>query len=249
MAGHSHWANIKYKKAARDAKRGKAWSKCARAIIVAAKAGGGDPAQNLTLRYAIDDAKAVNMPRDTIENAIKKGTGDLEGVVYESALYEGYGPAGVAVMMEILTDNRNRTAGEIRKIFERCGGNLGSTGCVAYLFASKGQVFVAKSGAEEEKVMETALEAGAEDVTDEGETWQVLSEPADFIAVRDALEAAGFTLESSGINMIPSTSVQVTGHDAEKVLRLMEGLEDHDDVQKVHANFDISDEELAKLDS
>ncbi|MCC6682900.1 MAG: YebC/PmpR family DNA-binding transcriptional regulator [Phycisphaeraceae bacterium] len=249
MAGHSHWANIKYKKAARDAKRGKAWSKCARAIIVAARTGGGDPAQNITLRYAIDDAKAVNMPRDTIENAIKKGTGDLEGVVYESTLYEGYGPAGVAVMMEILTDNRNRTAGEIRKIFERCGGNLGSTGCVAYLFSSKGQVFVAKSGAEEEKVMETALEAGAEDVTDEGETWQVLSEPTDFIAVRDALKAAGFTMESSGINMIPATTVQLDSHDAQKVLKLVEALEDHDDVQKVHANFDIPDDVLASLES
>jgi len=248
MAGHSHWANIKHKKAARDAKRGKAWSKCARAIIVAARNGGGDPAMNLTLRYAIDDAKAVNMPKDTIENAIKKGTGDLEGVTYESIVYEGYGPAGVAVMMEILTDNRNRTAGEIRKIFERGGGNLGTSGCVAYIFSAKGQVFLAKAGAEEERVMETALDAGAEDVVDDGESWQVLTAPGSFLPVREALEGAGFTVESAELTMLPSTTVQIAGDDAARVLKLMEALEDHDDVQKVHANFDIPDEVMATLE-
>ena len=197
MAGHSKWANIKHRKARQDAKRGSLWSKCSRAVIVAAKNGGGDPAMNLTLRYAIDEARAANMPKDTIENAIKKGTGELDGANYESVVYEGYGPNGVALMLDIMTDNRNRTAGEIRKIFEKGGGNLGTTGCVAYIFQLNGQIFVAKNNAEEESLLQTVLEAGAEDVRDDGESWQILCEPRDFIAVRKAIETAGIAVESA----------------------------------------------------
>ena len=248
MAGHSKWANIKHKKARMDAKRGKAWSKCSKAIMVAAKNGGGDPASNLTLRYAIDDAKAENMPKDTIEKAIAKGSGEAGGADYESIIYEGYGPAGVAVMLEILTDNRNRTAPEVRKLFEKGGGNLGATGCVSYLFQSKGQIFISKDGADEEAVMAAALEAGAEDVADVGEAWEVLCEPTDFIAVREALEAARFTVESAERTMLPSTTVECRGSDAEKVIRLVDTLEDHDDIQKVYANYEVPDEEMAALE-
>jgi len=247
MAGHSRWANIKHKKAKSDAKKGKLWSKCARAIIIAARNGGGDPAANLTLRYAIDDAKAANMPKDTIANAIKKGTGELAGESYESVMYEGYGPGGVAIMLEILTDNRNRTAPEIRKLFEKVGGNLGSTGCVAYNFQQRGQIFVSKQAADEDTLTAAALEGGAEDITDEGESWQVLCEVADFLPTRQAIEAAGIAIESAQITMIPATTITCTGRDAEKLLNLIEALEDHDDVQKVHANFDIPEEELAAL--
>ena len=242
MAGHSKWANIKHKKARMDAKRGKAWSKCSKAIMVAAKNGGGDPAANLALRYAIDEAKAVNMPKDTIENAIKKGTGEAGGANFESMVYEGYGPGGVAIMLDILTDNRNRTAPEIRKLFEKGGGNLGATGCVSYLFQSKGQLFVNKQGADEDTVMTAALEAGAEDVVDQEEAWEVLTDPSAFLPVREALEAAGLTIESAELTMIPDTTVELAGDDAEKVVRLVDALEDHDDVQKVFANFEVPDE-------
>ncbi|MEM9252654.1 MAG: YebC/PmpR family DNA-binding transcriptional regulator [Planctomycetota bacterium] len=248
MAGHSKWANIKHRKGRQDAKRSKMWSKCSRAIMVAVKHGGADPDSNLTLRYAIDDAKAENMPKDTIANAIKKASGDADGVNYEEIVYEGYGPAGVAIMLDILTDNRNRTASDLRKVFEKGGGNLGATGCVSYLFTAKGQVFVAKSEqATEEAVMEAALDAGAEDVTDADEVWEVTTEPTDLGPVRDALTAAGLTVESAKLAMIPSTTVELTGKDAAKTLRLIENLEDHDDVQKVHANFDVPEEELAAL--
>ena len=247
MAGHSKWANIKHRKARQDAKRGSQWSKCARAIIVAAKNGGGDPTVNLTLRYAVEEAKAANMPKDTIANAIKKGSGELDGVSYEAIVYEGYGPNGVAVMLDILTDNRNRTAGEIRKILERCGGNLGASGCVAFAFHRKGQIFVAKASADEDRIMESALEAGADDVTDEGDSWQILSDPSDFLATREAVEAAGFEVESARITQVPDNTVTCTGNDARKVINLLEALEDHDDVQKVYANFDIPDEEMAAL--
>jgi len=249
MSGHSKWANIKHKKARNDAVRGKVWSKCARAIIVAAKNGGGDPTANLTLRYAVDEAKAANMPKDTIENAIKKGAGELGSESYESILYEGYGPGGVAIMLDILTDNRNRTAPEIRIIFEKHGGNLGATGCVAYNFNAKGEVFVSKKAADEDAITAAVLEAGADDIVDDGESWQILSEPRDFIAVRQALEGAGFAVESAGISMIPSNTVVCTGKDAKRVLTLVGLLEDHDDVQKVHANFEIPDEELASLEN
>jgi YebC/PmpR family DNA-binding regulatory protein len=248
MAGHSKWANIKHRKGRQDAKRSKMWSKCSRAIMVAVKHGGADPDANLTLRYAIDDAKAENMPKDTIANAIKKASGDADGVAYEEIVYEGYGPAGVAIMLDILTDNRNRTASDLRKVFEKGGGNLGATGCVGYLFTAKGQVFVEKQGTTEERVMEAALEAGAEDVADADEVWEITTEPTDLRPVREALEAAGLAVASAKLAMIPSTTVEVTGRDAEKTLRLIEQLEDHDDVQKVHSNFDVSDEELAALD-
>ncbi len=247
MAGHSKWANIKHRKGRQDAKRSKIWSKCSRAIIVAAKMGGPDPDANLALRYAIDEAKSQNMPKDTIEKAIAKGSGKTEGDNYESVVYEGYGAGGVAIMLDCLTDNKNRTVPELRKIFEKHGGNLGASGCVAYNFQSKGQLFVAKQGADEEKLMSVALEAGAEDIADADESWEVTCEPSDYLAVREAIETAGFSIESAGVTMIPQTTVSCTGKDAEKVMRLIEALEDHDDVQKVHANFDIPDEELQAL--
>ncbi len=247
MAGHSKWANIKHRKGRQDARRSKIWSKCSRAIIVAAKMGTPDPDTNLTLRYAIDEAKSENMPKDTIEKAIAKGSGKQDGVNYESVIYEGYGPAGVAVLLDCLTDNKNRTVPEVRKIFEKGGGNLGASGCVAYNFKSKGQLFIAKADADEEAVMNTALEAGAEDFQDNGEVWEILCEPTDYIAVRTALEAGGVGIESAGVTMIPETTVECTGKDARKILKLIEALEDHDDVQKVHANFDISDEEMEAM--
>jgi len=248
MAGHSKWANIKHRKGRQDAKRSKLWSKCSRAIIVAAKAGGADPDANLNLRYAIDEAKAQNMPKDTIENAIKKGTGDLEGVTYESAIYEGYGPAGVAVMLDCLTDNKNRTVPELRRLFEKHGGNLGESGCVAFNFDQKGQIFIGKDGVEEEQLMDAALEAGADDVQDADQSWEVLCAPSGFVKLRNALAQAGYTFESATIAMIPNNTVQVTGKDAQKVMNFVETIEDHDDVQHLHANFDIPEEELAAME-
>ncbi len=249
MAGHSKWANIRHRKGRQDARRSKIWSKCSRAIIVAAKAGGGDPGMNLNLRYAIDEAKAQNMPKDTIAKAIEKGSGGGEGSDYEEILYEGYGPNGVALMIEILTDNRNRTASELRKVFEKGGGNLGASGCVAYNFEKKGEFYVEKSKASEEKIMELALEAGAEDIEDDGEAWRIVTDPSAFIAVKDALEAAGIEPDSASLSMIAANTVECLGKDAEKILKLIDAFEDHDDVQKVHANFDIPDEEMAKLDT
>lgn len=247
MAGHSKWANIKHRKARVDAKRGKAWSKCARAIMAAARQGGGNLDANLSLRYAVDEAKAANMPKDTIEKAIAKATGELEGQSYEQVIYEGYAAGGVAVMLDVLTDNKNRTVPEVRKLFEKHGGNLGPNGCVAYNFQNKGQVYLAKAGpgAEEESVMEAALEAGASDVSDEGEAWLVLTEPTNYLPVREALESAGFTVESAELTMVPDTMVSVAGAEAQRVMKLLDALDDHDDVQKVHANADIPEEELA----
>ena len=248
MAGHSKWANIRHRKGRQDAKRSKVWSKCSRAIIMAAKAGGGDPAMNLNLRYAIDEAKAQNMPKDTIQKAIEKGTGGGDGSDYEEIMYEGYGPNGVAIMLEVLTDNRNRTASELRKLFEKGGGNLGATGCVAYNFEKKGEVYVEKSKVSEEQIMELALEAGAEDIQDDGEAWYIVCDPSAFIAVKEALENAGIEPDSASISMVAGNTVACAGNDAQKVLKLVEQFEDHDDVQKVHANFDISDEEMAKIE-
>lgn len=245
MAGHSAWKNIKHKKAAADARRGKLWSKAARLIIVAARSGGGDPDTNLALRYAIDDAKAVNMPKDTIEKAIKKGTGELQAESYESVIYEGYGPGGVAILLEILTDNRNRTAPEIKGIFDRHGGNLGTSGCVAYLFQPKGLVTLPRSAGDEDAIMAAVLDAGAEDVQQAAEAWVVTCDVSDLHAVRKACEAAGLTVESAELTMAPTTTVAVSGDAAQKLLNLVEALEDHDDVQKVHANFEVPDEQLA----
>lgn len=248
MSGHSKWANIKHRKGRQDARRAKLWSKCARAIIVAAKNGGGDPDSNITLRYTIEEARGHNIPKDTIVNAIKKGTGELaDASVYEEIRYEGYGPNGVAVLLDILTDNRNRTSPEIKKIFERHSGNLGTTGCVSFMFQSRGEIFVAKDAADEDTITMAVLEAGAEDVIDAGESWQILCQSGDLIAVRDAVEAAGLSAESFGLTMIPTSSVTCTGDAAEKVLKLMEELEDNEDVQKAYANFDIPDEEMARL--
>jgi len=248
MAGHSHWANIARKKAVVDAKRGKLWSKLAKAIIVAAKHGGGDPDANLRLRYAIDAAKAVSMPKDNIQRAIKTGTGELKGGNLEESMYEGYAAGGVAVMCEILTDNKNRTAPEIRKIFEMCDGKLGGSGCVAYLFERKGVVRLPRAACGEDRIMELALEAGAEDVKSSDDLWEVTSDPAAMSGVVQALEAAGLAPESNEIVRIPTNTVDVDDvGTARKVLTLMERLDDHDDVQSVAANFNIPDAALAEL--
>lgn len=247
MAGHSKWANIKHRKARQDAVKGRAWSKCSRAIIVAAKAGGGDPASNLTLRYAIDEAKAVNMPKDTIEKAIKKGSGELGAETYEEIRYEGYGPGGVAIIVDCLTDKVTRTAPEMRKMFEKHGGNLGKPGAVAFGFSSKGVIVIESSKIGEEALMELALEAGAEDVAGAGGAWEVTTEPANFLTVKEAIIAAGVEPDSAEIAMIPANTVACDEDTAAKVLRLIDVLEEHDDVQKVHHNADIADEVLEKL--
>ena len=248
MAGHSHWANIAAKKAIVDKKRGKLWSKLARAIIVAAKAG-GDPKTNLKLRYAIDAAKAVSLPKDNIERAIKTGTGELKAEALEETLYEGYGPGGVAVLGEILTDNRNRTAGEVRKIFELNGGQLGTTGCVAYLFDRKGLFLIPSVQTTEDRLMEIALEAGADDVQHSGENLEVICEPSNFQAVNDALTAAGLKPEVAQVSRIPKTTVDLDAETGRTVLKLMEALDDHDDVQNVSANFNIPDDAMTQINA
>ena len=248
MAGHSHWANIARKKSLIDAKRGKLWSKLAKAIIVAAKHGGADPDANLRLRYAIDAAKAVSMPKDNIQRAIRTGTGELKGGDLEESLYEGYGVGGVAVLCEILTDNKNRTAPEIRKIFEMCGGKLGGSGCVAYLFERKGLVRLPQTACDEDRLMEVTLEAGADDVKLVGDRWEVTCEPATMAAVVESLQKAGLAVESNEIVRIPTNSVDVEDVEtARKVLDLVERLDDHDDVQSVAANFNIPEAAMAQL--
>ncbi len=248
MAGHSHWANISRKKSVIDAKRGKLWSKLAKAIIVAAKHGGPDPDANLRLRYAIDAAKAVSMPKDNIQRAIRTGTGELKGGNLEESIYEGYAVGGVAVMCEILTDNKNRTAPEIRKIFEVCDGKLGSTGCVAYLFQRVGVVRVPQASCGEDQLMELTLEAGASDVKLVGDRWEVTCEPQAMAAVVDAIQKGGLQVESNEIMRVPTNTVDVDDVDtARKVLDLVERLDDHDDVQSVAANFNIPDEAMAQL--
>ncbi|MGA2065330.1 MAG: YebC/PmpR family DNA-binding transcriptional regulator [Thermoguttaceae bacterium] len=248
MSGHSHWATIKHKKAAVDAKRGKHWSKLAKAIIVAAKHGGGDPDMNLRLRYAIDDAKAAGVPKDNIQRAIKRGTGEAGGAVLEEVTYEGYGSGGVAVLCEVLTDNRNRTASEIRKLFELSNGKLGSTGCVAWMFESKGLFLVPAGGIEEERLLEIALEAGADDVQAAGERFEVTCDPAKYREVLDLLGKAGVQIETSQITRIAKNTVEVTDpEEARKILKFMERLDDHDDVQNVSANFNIPDAVIAQV--
>lgn len=248
MAGHSHWSNIARKKSLIDAKRGKLWSKLAKAIIVAAKHGGADPATNLRLRYAIDSAKAVSMPKDNIQRAIKTGSGELKGGNLDESIYEGYGAGGVAVMCEILTDNKNRTAPEIRKIFEMCDGKLGGTGCVAYLFQRKGIVRVSRSECDEEKIIEVALEAGVEDVVGVGDYWDVACEPSVMTTVIDALSEAGLPVSSNEIVRIPTNTVEVEDvATARKVLTLVERLDDHDDVQGVSANFSIPEQSMSQI--
>jgi len=247
MAGHSHWARIKRKKGVTDARRGRLWSKLSRAIIVAAKIGGGDTDANLSLRYAVDKAKQANMPKDTIENAIKKGAGGGDANAYETVYYEGYGSGGVALLVEALTDNRNRTAPEIKKIFERSGGNLGATGCVKWMFAPKGIVTVAQSAADEDRIAEIALEAEAEDYQLQGDVWEITTSAESYDPLLQALAREGIEAQSSELTMIPSSRVTVDAEGGQKVLRLVEALEDHDDVQNVYANFDIPEEVMATL--
>jgi len=248
MSGHSHWAGIKHKKAANDAKRGKVWSKIARIIIVAAKNGGPDPSQNLALRYAIDKAKQSNMPKDTIEKAVKKGAGGGDSVAFVPVAYEGYAHGGVAIMAEALTDNRNRTAPEIRKIFEQHGGSLGSTGCVSYMFSKKGLITVLTKDADEDSLMELALSAGAEDVQNTGEVYEITCEQSAYEGLKKAIEDKKIPVQVSEISMVPQNSIPIANPEsARKILSLMEELEDHDDIQNVYANFDIPDDIIAKL--
>ncbi len=246
MSGHNKWSTIKHKKGAADAKRGKIFTKLIKEICVAAKLGGGDASANPRLRTAIDKAKAENMPKDNIERAIKKGTGGMEGVNYEEIMYEGYGPGGVAVLVEVMTDNRNRSVSEVRSIFTKCNGNMGEAGCVAWMFDKKGLI-VYDNGVDFDQLFEAALEAGAEDVLEADEQIEVMTEPSSFIEVREALEAKGFKSQSAEITMIPQTQVALEGKQAESMLKMMERLEDCDDVQNVYANFDIAADEMEKL--
>ena len=241
MSGHSHWAKIKRAKAGNDAKRGKVWSKIARKIIIAARAGGGDPAANLTLRYTIDEARAVNMPRDTIEKAIMKGTGELGAENYESATYEGYAPGGIAIMIEALTNNRSRTAPELRKIFEVAGGNLAQSGSVSFQFVKQGVITIKAEGVSEDKLIEVALDAGAEDVKNEGEAFVVITGPTVMHKVKDAIAAAGIAIEASEVSFQPTTTIPLTPAAATKLLRLIDALEDNEDVQNVSHNAEIPD--------
>ncbi len=249
MSGHSHWATIRRGKAANDAKRGRLWSKLAKRIIVAAKSGGGNPEENLSLRYAIDDAKGANMPNDTIKKAIMRGTGELGAESYEEIVYEGYGAGGVAFLVECLTDNRNRTAPEMRRAFEKGGGQLGSSNCVAWMFEKKGAFVVSSETADEDTLVEIALEAGADDVTSDGDLFEIVCQPGAFSDVKRTLAEKEIEIITSEIAMVPKNTVAVEGDKAKQVLRLMEALEDHDDVQHVYANFDMPDEVLAQAES
>ncbi len=250
MAGHSKWANIKHKKQKEDRRRAKLFSKLSRRIAVAAREGGGDPEFNPDLRMAIEKAKNNNMPNENIEKAIKRGTGELEGVDYESFNYEGYGPGGVALFLEITTDNRNRTASEIRHILSEHGGNLGESGCVAWMFERRGQLILDNSSGEYDldEVMLDALEAGAEDIQEEEELIQIFTDDKEFIQVKERLEEAGYEFADSDIVMSPNNIVELDGPQAREILRLMEALEDHDDIQEVYANFDIPEEIMAELE-
>ena len=245
MAGHSHWAGIKHKKALIDNKRGKLWGKLSKLIIVAAKSGGGDPTQNLRLRYAIDDAKAANMPNDTIDRAVKKGSGDLDTDNYEEIVYEGYGPGGVAVMCEILTDKRTRTAPEIRKIFEMADGKMGATNCVAWIFDRRGLLIVPAGGQDEDALMELALENGASDFKRAGESFEIICETSEYEGLKGALTEAEIPLDSAQLTCIPSSTVDVDGETGRKVIKLLEILDDHDDVQQVYANFSMAEQALS----
>ena len=247
MAGHSHSANIAIRKGAQDKKRGALFGKLSKAIIVAARHGGGDPTTNLKLRYAIDKAKQNSMPKDNIERAVKKGCGELGSEDYSELVYEGYGPAGTAVMCDILTENRNRTAGEVRKIFEIHGGNLGATGCVAWMFERKGLFVVSAQHVAEEQLFDVALSAGADDVRSAGEMFEVLCDPAAFDAVQAALEAAKIATESADITRLPTNTVELDVENAQRVLRLIGTLEEHEDVQSVTANYSIPDALLAQV--
>jgi len=243
VSGHSKWSTIKRKKGALDAKRGKIFTRLIKEITVAARMGGGDPEGNPRLRSAVATAKSENMPKDNIERAIKKGTGELEGAVYEEISYEGYGPGGVAVLVDCMTDNKNRTVADIRHFFSKSGGNLGEAGCVSWMFDKKGSILVDKDIIGEEELMDKALEAGAEDVVEEDNVYQVVTAPDDFEAVREALESGGVKFIEASVSMIPQNVVEITEEKpARQILKLLESLEEHDDVQNVFANFDIPDE-------
>ena len=246
MAGHSKWANIKHRKGAQDAKRGKVFTKIIKELTVAARIGGGDPDANPRLRTAIDKAKQANMPKENVDRAIKKGTGNLDGVNYEEGIFEGYGPGGVALIVEFLTDNRTRTVADVRHIFSKYGGNLGVSGSVAFLFDRKGLISFSTDN-DFEQIFEIALESGAEDVRDEGDIYEVITDAGNFIEVRDAMAEAGLQWETAEATMIPQNQVELESKPAETMLKLMDALEDNDDVQNVYANFDISEEEVAKI--
>jgi YebC/PmpR family DNA-binding regulatory protein len=245
MSGHSKWHSIKHKKGATDAKRGKLFTKFIKEITVAARTGGGDPDANARLRKAILDAKAGNMPNDTIDRAVRRGTGAEEGVNYEEITYEGYGPGGVALLIEAVTDNRNRTVAEIRHMFSKNGGNLGEAGSVGWLFEKKGYIVVDKTAKPEEELFEIAIEAGADDLRDDEDNFEIITSPENFEGVQSAIKAAGIEPQMAEVSMVPQTYVKLEGSSAQTMLRLMEAIEDHDDVQKVYANFDIDEADMA----
>ncbi|MEO6029203.1 MAG: YebC/PmpR family DNA-binding transcriptional regulator [Candidatus Binatia bacterium] len=247
MSGHSKWSTIKHKKALKDSKRGKIFTKLIKEITVAARMGGGDMNANPRLRTAVTTARSQSMPGDNIDRAMKKGTGELEGVTYEEVQYEGYGPAGVAIMLAILTDNRNRTVAEIRNIFGKHGGNLGENGCVGWMFSKKGIINIDKSAGTEEKVFEIALEAGADDIAESGDVFEVTTAPEALEDVKAGLEKAGIAIASAEVTMVPQTTITLRGAEAEQTIKLLELLEDHDDVQKVSANVDIPQDEVERL--
>jgi YebC/PmpR family DNA-binding regulatory protein len=245
MSGHSKWHSIKHKKGAADAKRGKLFTKFIKEITVAARSGGGDPEGNARLRKAIADAKAGNMPNDTIDRAIRRGTGEEEGVHYEEVTYEGYGPGGVALLIETMTDNRNRTVAEIRHMFSKNGGNLGEAGSVGWLFEKKGYIVVEKTAKPEDELFDIAIDAGADDLRDDEDNFEIITSLENFEAVQSAIKSAGIEPQVAEISMVPQNYIKLEGSNAQQMLRLMETIEDHDDVQKVHANFDISEADMA----
>lgn len=247
MSGHSKWSSIKHKKSAADAKRGKIFTKLIKEITVAARLGGGDPDGNPRLRAAIAAAKAENMPKENITRGIKKGTGELEGAAFEEASYEGYGPGGVAVLVDCLTDNKNRTVADIKHQFDRYGGSLGEPGCVSWMFEKKGLIVLEKDKADEEQLLDLALESGAEDVKEQDTEFEVITAPSDFESIKQAIDDAGLAYNVAEISMIPKNTVKLEGKKAQQMLALMEGLEDHEDVSHVYANFDIPDEVMEAL--
>ncbi len=247
MSGHSKWSSIKHKKARVDAERGKIFARMIREITVAARQGGGNPEANPRLRTAIQSAKSVNMPAENISRAIKKGTGELPGVSYEECTYEGYAPGGVAVMVEIVTDNKNRTSSELKKIFSKCGGHLGSSGCVSWIFQKKGMITVVREKCGEDELMEMSLDAGAEDMQIDGDSYLITSGPNDFERLKEIITKKGIEIDHAELARVPENTVRVEGKTAEQVLRLAEALEEYEDTQHVHANFDVPDEMLEKL--
>lgn len=248
MAGHSKWANIKHRKAAQDAKKGKAFTKVAKEITVAAKIGGGDAEMNPRLRLALDKAKAVNLPKDNVERAIKKGTGEGNDAVFEDVVYEGYGPGGVAILVKALTDNKNRTVAEVRSTMSKKGGNMGEPGCVAWMFESKGLIEISKEAMEEEELMDLALEAGAEDVLDEGDVFQIVTEPSEYFTVKSVVEEKGLEISYSEVTMKPKNTTPVDGSDLQKIMNITDAIEELDDVQEVFSNFEADEAAMASLE-